>query len=329
MGQLNAEVLHVLQRQKNIISIAQLNEAGVARTARERLVRDSVLEHVSRSVLAVPGGRWTLERRSIALCLQHPQGYISGPTAGRLLAVRRMPRLADIRLVVPHGSKIDVPAGVDLRQTTILPPDHVRRLDNGITVANWARLAFDLAADLPRLDLASAIDQMIHRGDTDMSELVAIARLLCRRRRAGSRAFAAALLDRGSRVPTESHPEIAVLDGLQRMGVPVVPQLRHLELPNGGKVRIDMAVESVRWGVEVDVHPWHFELPGTTRDNQRDRQMHLIDWQVEHVTELDLLDMPAILAELEQLYRSRVDVLAGRQKEGFVRPGDARNPRSG
>lgn len=312
MGHLNAAALHILHRQQNIISVGQLADVDVARTARNRLVDDRVLEHVARSVLAVPGGTWTLERRSIALCLQHPRGYISGPTAGRLAQLRRMPRLADIRLVVPHGSKIDVPPGVDVRQTRILLPEHVRRLDNGITVANWARLAFDLADDLSRLDLASVIDQMIHLGHTDMSELVAIARLLCHRRRAGSAAFANALLDRGGRAATESHPEIEVFDGLRRAGIPVVPQFRHLELPNGGQVRIDMAVDSVRWGVEVDVHPGHFGLPGSTRDHRRDRQLHLIDWQVEHVTEIDLLDMPAIIAELADLYHTRVAALLGR-----------------
>lgn len=312
MGQLTAAALHVLHRQKNIISVGQLTDLGVGRTARNRLVDDGVLEHVARSVLAVPRGAWTLERRSIALCLQHPQGYISGPTAGRLMQLRRMPRLADIRLVVPHGSKLDVPPGVDLRQTRVVLPEHVRRLENGITIAAWPRLAFDLAADLPRLDLASVIDQMIHLGHTDMSELVAIARMLCHRRRAGSVAFANALRDRGGRVATESHPEIAVLDGLLRAGVPVVPQVRHLQLVNGGRVRIDMAVDAVRWGVEVDVHPAHFGLPGSTRDHQRDRQLHLIDWQVEHVTELDLLDMPAIIAELAELYRSRVEALSNR-----------------
>lgn len=312
MATLNPSVLNVLQRQKNIISIRQLTEAGVGRHGRERLVADGALLPVARSVLAVPGGTWTLERRAIVLCLQHPHGCISGPTGGRLLGVRRMPRLAEIRFVVPHGSKIDVPVGVDLRQTTILPPHHVRHLENGIAVASWARLAFDLAADLRRLDLASVIDQMIHRGQTNMSELVATARLLCSNRRAGSLEFANALLDRGGRVPTESHPEIEVLDGLHQLGVPVVPQVQHLDLPNGSTVRIDMAVEAVRWGVEVDVHPGHFELPGTTKDHQRDRQLHFIDWQVEHVTAIDLLDLPAILVELEALYRTRVAALAGR-----------------
>lgn len=312
MGQLNAAALQTLQRQRNIISVTQLREAGVGRSARERLVAAHDLEFVSKSVLAVPGGAPTLERRSIALCLQHPRGYITGPTGGRLAGVRRMPRLAEICLGIPHGTHIELPPGVRLRQTTNLPASHVRTLDNGIRLANWARLAFDLAADLPKQHLASAIDQMIHHGHTDMPELVATARLLCARGRSGSIRFATVLLDRGDRAPTESDPEIVILEGLRRRGVPVVPQVRHLQLPNGRNVRIDMAVEDVRWAIEVDIHPSHIELPGTTRDKQRDRQLHLIDWQVERVTPIDMLDIRAILEELELLYRTRVRTLAQR-----------------
>lgn len=126
---------------------------------------------------------------------------------------------------------------------TVLPDRHVRRLDNGLVVANWARLAFDLAADLAPFDLLSVIDQMINDGHTDLAELASVGRLLCARGRSGSKEFGAVLLQRGGRAAAESHPELRVLDGLLRRGVPVVPQVRHLELPNGDRIRIDMAVE--------------------------------------------------------------------------------------
>jgi hypothetical protein len=62
--------------------------------------------------------------------------------------------------------------------------------------------------------------------------------------------------------------------------------------------------------VEVDVHPDHLHLPGTARDKQRDRQLHLIGWQVERVTALDLLHPRGVLDELVELYRTRVETLA-------------------
>ncbi len=312
MAHFTAEALHVLQRQKNIISFGQLNESGVSPRLRRRLIADGVLEHVGKTVVAVRGSARTLERRCIALCLQHPQGYVTGVTGGLLLGRRRMPRLSEICFGVPHGLHIDLSPGVRLRQTTVLPEAHRRRLDNGIVIASWPRLAFDLAADLPRLDLVSVIDQMIHDGHTDVDALAAMARLLCARGRAGSLRFAEVLLERGARAPLESHPEVVVFEGLRGRDVPVAAQVRHLALPNGRKVRIDMAVDAIRWAVEVDVHPAHVELSGTTRDKRRDRQLHLIDWQVERVTPLDLLDLHGLLDELAALYRARSTAIRGR-----------------
>jgi hypothetical protein len=57
--------------------------------------------------------------------------------------------------------------------------------------------------------------------------------------------------------------------------------------------------------VEIDVHPSHLLLEGATRDKRRDRQLHLIDWQVERVTEIDLLDLEGLCDELAELYHRR------------------------
>jgi hypothetical protein len=109
--------------------------------------------------------------------------------------------------------------------------------------------------------------------------------------------------------PAESHPEIEIADGLRRRGVPVVAQERSLELPNGRRVRLDLCVPAVKWAVEIDVHPTHFELRGGSNDRQRDRWCHRIGWQVERVTEIDLLDVEAICDELAELYRVRCAAL--------------------
>ena len=89
-----------------------------------------------------------------------------------------------------------------------------------------------------------------------------------------------------------------------------MPQVSDLVLPNGLRIRIDLAVPDVRWAIEIDVHPDHILLEGTTRDKRRDRQCHLIGWQIERVTEVDLIDLPALVDELVALYRARVDAAA-------------------
>ena len=116
-------------------------------------------------------------------------------------------------------------------------------------------------------------------------------------------------MERGDRKPVDSHPELIVMNGLLARGVPVEPQ-DELRLPNGKRIRIDLAVPAVRWAVEVDVHPEHSLQRGIVSDKQRDRQLHLIDWQVDRVTEEDLLVPKVILDELADLYRKRVAVVA-------------------
>jgi hypothetical protein len=181
-----------------------------------------------------------------------------------------------------------------------------------MSVASWPRLAFDLSADLSKASLASVIEQMLNLRVVSIPQLSGIAKLMCARGRAGSRVFEQVLLEHHGGSPAESDPELRVLNGLLRRGIPVEPQIADLQLPNGRQVRLDLAVPAVRWGVEVDVHPAHLHLVGTTSDKQRDRQLHLIDWQVERVTALDLLDLDGILDELDTLFRERVANLARR-----------------
>lgn len=119
-----------------------------------------------------------------------------------------------------------------------------------------------------------------------------------------------AMFQRGDRQPVESHPEILVLHGLLARGVPVEPQHRPLQLPNGTKIRIDLAVPAARWAVEVDVHPRHNRPEGVASDKRRIRQLHRIDWQIESVTDEDLLNPEALFDELATNYRKRVAVVA-------------------
>lgn len=184
------------------------------------------------------------------------------------------------------------------------PPDHARTLPNGIRIATFERLAFDLARDLTVADLSSVIEQMLQRNETSMEALGSIARQLCARGRSGSVTFATTLLRRHGGAAADSHPELTVLNGLLSRGVPVEPQER-VVLKNGRSIRIDMAVPSLRWAVEVDVHPDHLHLEGATGDKRRDRQLHFVDWQVERVTALDMLDVPAVLDELVDLFHQR------------------------
>ncbi len=311
MPNFSAKTLITLQRQVGHLTSRQLTAGGVGRTARQRLVDDGVFERSFKSVYRVATRRPTLEQRLVALSLAHPSGFVTGPTAGGYLGLRRMPRASQIHFCIPHDARIEIPHDVRVRQSTRVGPADVRRLENGILIANWPRLLFDLAADLTKASLTSVIDQVLRAGDCSLEDLGAISLRLCHPTRRGSDLFLRTLMERGDRKPVDSHPELDVLNGLLARGVPVEPQ-DELRLPNGKRIRIDLAVPAVRWAVEVDVHPSHGLQPGIVSDKQRDRQLHLIDWEVERASEEELRKPEALFDELAALYRHRLLVLAAR-----------------
>lgn len=309
MTTFSAATLATMQRQVGHVTSRQLNDGGIGRTARQRMVDDGVLERPFKSVYRVATRRPTFEQRLIALSLAHPSGFVTGPTAGGYLGLRRMPRASKIHLSIRHDARIEIPPDVRVRQSTRIGPFDVRTLENGIHIASWPRLLFDLAADLTKTNLTSVIDQVIRAGDCSLEELGALSLRLCHPSRRGSELFERTLLERGVRKPVESHPELDVLNGLLARGVPVAPQ-KELKLPNGKRIRIDLAVPAVRWAVEVDVHPDHNQPAGIASDKQRDRQLHHIDWQIERVTDEDLQNPEPLFDELAALYRRRASSLA-------------------
>jgi very-short-patch-repair endonuclease len=225
---------------------------------------------------------------------------------GRLMGVRRMPPPLPIHFSVPHGIHLDDPE-VLLRQSTKIGPLDTYRLDNGIVVASYPRLVFDLAANLTPLDLVSVVEQLLQREKVTVQSLANVARRLCHPMRPGSAQFLEMLLGRGARRAAESHPEVVLGEALRGRGIPVQPQYTDLVLVDGSKIRLDLAVPSIKWGIEIDVHPDHLLLEGTAKDKRRDRKCHRIGWQIERVTELDILDLESLLDELELLFKSRLD----------------------
>jgi very-short-patch-repair endonuclease len=301
---LTEEALLVFAAHHGMATAPMLTVAGMSRRARELAVEDGLLEVLHERVFHIRSAPLTLEARCSALCFAYPRGFVTGPTGGRLTKLRRMPNDETIHFAVPHGSNIGPIDGVELRQTTKIEAHHVVKRGDGIRVASAARLAFDLARDLPPLDHRSVVEQLLKERRTTVHGLTKIARDLVHPARPGSARFIATLMSRQG-PPAESHPEVLVADGLRRRGVPVIAQQRHLQLPNRKRIRLDLCVPEVRWAVEIDVHPEHLLLEGTTKDKQRDRLLHQLDWQVERVTELDLLDLEALCDELAELYRSR------------------------
>jgi hypothetical protein len=310
MTDLTPAALAVFAQHHNVATGPMLQRAGVGRARRRRLLEAALLEVVHRCVYRLAGAPDTLESRCAALCLAHPSGFITGPTGGRLAGLRRMGRDDRVHFSVPHGSNIGPIVGVVLRQTTVIDPSHIVLRSDGIRVASATRLAFDLAADLSDLDHSSVVEQLLAERKVSLASLGVIGRRLVHPARPGSAQFVHTMERRIGGGALESHGEVRLAHALRERGVPVEAQVTGLPLPDGRRVRIDLAVPDVKWGIEIDGHGEHFHLQGGTSDRRRDRLCHLIGWQIERVTPLDLADIDALCDELVELYRARCRAIA-------------------
>jgi hypothetical protein len=216
-----------------------------------------------------------------------------------------MPRSSPLNFTVRHGVHLCEQPGVRFRQTTVLLTKHSRARRDGINVATPGRLAFDLAADLPPLDHLSVVHQLLDERRVTVEQLLAIDAELGHPARAGSAQFRLALQRIAGAAPAQSHPEVVLAEALLQRAVPVERQSRVVPGVGGRLVRIDLAVPAVRWGVELDIHPEHRTVDGHAGDARRYRSLHLIDWQIEPVSEHDMHDVACVADELTSLYRAR------------------------
>jgi hypothetical protein len=195
-----------LAEHHGVVTTAVLRSTGVSRATTDRLVRAGVLRVAHKGVYVLTATKSTLEQRCAVLSAAHPAGFITGPTAGTLYDLRRMPRTASLHLACRHGVHLPREIGVKFRQTRAIAPDDRRCRPDGIIVARPARVAFDLAIDRSPLDHLSVLHQLVERRLVTYSELATIGQRLCHPARPGSGRFVKSLNKLKGTAPADSHP---------------------------------------------------------------------------------------------------------------------------
>lgn len=304
MADLPRKVSKLAAKQHGVVTIEQLTEAGVSRHTIRRLERNGVFDASYKSVRRLTSATRTLEQRCAELSLAHPQAYITGVTAGTLYGLRKMPKRSPIVLGSPHALHVHHP-GVTVRRTTRIGLTDIVGRTDGIRIASLPRMAFDLAANLRDHDHRSIVDQLIHEHDVGVEDLIALGSRMYHPTRPGCDRFLTTLLT-VTDVPTESDAELRVADALLAHRVPIETNTQWLDLPNGSRARLDLAVPTIKWGIEIDVHPSHLGVIGSTSDKRRDRQASMLGWSISRVTGLDFADFPAMIGELLAVYRVRL-----------------------
>ncbi|TFH20644.1 MAG: hypothetical protein E4H05_01840, partial [Acidimicrobiales bacterium] len=164
MGLFTPESLEFLEAHHGIASVDVLTTLGLSPFTIRRLVEAGNLESVLRGVYRMPAVPLDEAARSAAVCAAHPEVVISGPTAGRLWGLRRLPRDERIHVLAPPGARPTTNRWVAPHRTpAVHDRDRVVRPD-GIVVTSRPRTALDLARSVGPIDLLSIIEQVMHDG---------------------------------------------------------------------------------------------------------------------------------------------------------------------
>lgn len=283
MPHLSPAVHHLFATQHGVASLDQLLSTGLGIGALRRLESRGAIERVLNSAYRSPSVPFGELARCAAVCLARPTTVIAGPTAGRLRSYRRNPRDLRIHFLSPPGSHpVAEPWAVPYRTAAFHPCDVVTRPD-GIRVTSAARTAFDLARWLRGDDLLSVIEQARRDAGLDDADLWAVAVDWLCNQRPWARSYVRQLGRLLPGGPAESHPEVRVAAALATAGVGGVVRQFPIDLPGYGPARFDLAVPTLHWAIEVDVHPTHEETAGAERDEQRDAAATAVGWEVSRV----------------------------------------------
>jgi len=277
------ESLEFLRTHHGVATSFELQQCGLSAPAVRSLVEAVNLVAVVKGVYRIPAVAFDESARCVAIRAAHLDVAISGPTAGRLWGLRRLPRDQRIHVLAPPASHPTVSSWVVPYRTAAFHPEDVVRRPDGIAVTSRGRTALDLARFVSVTDLLSIIEQVLRDGKLDDNDLRTVAVDWMAPQRPWIRRFLELVDGRLRGGPAESHGEAVLGLALDSAGLIGLERQHRIDLPGYGPARFDLAVPSVRLAIEVDLHPTHSETAECRSDTARDVAAGELDWTVERV----------------------------------------------
>ena len=305
MARLSHDLSNVVARTHGIVDAGQLLADGIGHNSIRRLVQAGALVRIHQGVYRMATSPDTFEARCVAACRADREAVIGGPSAANLWDFRHVFRARQPTVLVSHD-RTPLANGVDVRRTNVLPRDHVVERDDGIRVASPPRAWWDCGRDLDDARFERLTEWVIDKHAT-VPTLWSITRLMSARGRNGAARVNRVMSQRSDwQRPAGSGLELRVVQALQRRNVAPLVQQYELCLPNGITIHPDACDPEARWAVEVDHVTWHGGRFDAQRDKSRDRNARRIGWQVDRVTDQELVDdFAAAIDELVELWSMR------------------------
>lgn len=307
MAHLPASVHQLLAAQHGVVSTVQLRSAGLSESQIKRFEIGGSLASFLKGTYRSPSWPVGEMTRCAAICLGRPHVVVSGPTAGRIWGLRRLPADHRVHVIAPPGRTPTIERWARAYRTEAIHSLDVIQRDDGIRVTSRARTALDLARFTRPDDLLSIVEQAMHDGHLSEADMYSVAVDWISPQRPWVMKFLRLLGRRLTGGSAESHAEVVVGAALSQAGVTGLERQHRLTLPGYGPARFDLAVPKLLWAIEVDVFPTHLETIGAKRDEDRDNAAGIAGWIVSRVSRAEYQRrLPDRIAELVAIHRTLV-----------------------
>jgi very-short-patch-repair endonuclease len=285
---------NLARRQHGVVTVGQLQLAGLTTSAVSKRVRAGRLRRIYRGVYAVGHDRLTAHGRILAAVLAYgPRAVASHRAAGRIHGLRPDGR-ATVDVSVPVRGIRSRP-GVEVHTSPTLRAADITRV-NAIPCTSVARTLLDLADVVPRRQLERALEQAQVLRVFDLADLDDVLAHADGRRGAGVlQALLAELQDEPG--VTDNELEDHFLEACRAAGLPRPAVNRWVTLDQGPPIRADFLWAAQRLIVEVDGWSSHGTRGGFESDRLRDQRARLAGWDVLRFTRRQALREPARMTE--------------------------------
>ncbi|MGH2763160.1 MAG: type IV toxin-antitoxin system AbiEi family antitoxin domain-containing protein [Thermoleophilaceae bacterium] len=305
-----AAIAHLAERQHGVISLSQLQLAGLTASAVRNRVAAGRYTPIHRAVYAVGHGRLTMHGRWMAAVLACGAGAVlSHRSAAGLWGIRADNR-AKSDVTLPSPSARPRP-DIDVHRSAALSDADVTIVD-GIPCTTVARTLLDLAGMLDRRGVERAVDESeVQR----LFDLRAVEEALARNNgHHGVGPLRSVLAAYESPTLTDNELEEAFYAICRRAGVPKPAVNEWIALADG-EVQADFLWRRERLVIETDGWGAHGTHRAFEWDRRRDRRLRLADYETFRFTRREVAYEPAkverAVRELFALVRRRRRAEAG------------------
>lgn len=299
-------------RQHGLVSRAQTREAGFAREALQRRVRDGYLTWVTPRVLRIGGAATSPWQSAMAGVLDIGFGAVASHlTAAALWGVPHVPAEPVDVSVVRYVRRNQSP--VRLHHLTAIPDDQVAVLhDVPVTAPPFTVLL--VAGKFGARRAAQVFDHLLGAGETTVSETDAVIEGLARQGRNGIKIVRKLIKARSDgQPPAESNNERRAEYLARRAGVTTLRRQVNVGYPQWIG-RVDFDDTELPFIVEVHSQRFHMSWANRKADAERIEKLRAAGYTVVVVWDYEIWNEPEVV--MDRIARGRAQA-AGRTAAGF------------